>query len=159
MTGGTNTVDRVAGLLVDLSWSLAVAESLTGGLLASRFAAGPEASSWFLGGVVAYTRETKQKVLGAGDGPLVSEQTAVEMAQGVASLLGARVSVAVTGAGGPQGHDGAEPGEVWLAVRIGDHTRTQQCQLDGGPEAICEETCELAVSLLGSTLAQVAAVG
>jgi nicotinamide-nucleotide amidase len=152
----TTSVDRVARILIDRSWSLAVAESLTGGLLASRFAAGPRASSWFLGGVVAYTRETKRKLLGAGDGPLVSEQTVVEMAQGVAALVGAHVAAAVSGAGGPEGHDGAEPGDVWIAVRVGDHMRTQRCHLSGDPETVCSRTCDIAASLLDTTLAQTA---
>lgn len=113
------SVGQLAEQLRSHSLTLAVAESLTGGLLASQLAAGPGAGRWFSGGVVAYTREAKLKVLGAGDGPLVSAETAGKMVEGVTRLFGSSAAIAVTGAGGPEGHDGAEPGEVWIAARVG----------------------------------------
>jgi nicotinamide-nucleotide amidase len=147
-----SSVDQLAQRLRSHSLSLAVAESLTGGLLASQLAAGPEAGRWFSGGVVTYTREAKQKVLGAGDGPLVSEETAWKMVEGVTRLFGSSAAVAVTGAGGPDGHDGAEPGEVWIAARVGDLARTCRYDFDGSPHAICDQTCLSAIDLLASVL-------
>ncbi len=150
--GMRSATDRVARALTGSTRTLSVAESLTGGMLTSQLAVGTNASEWFLGGIVAYTRETKQRVLATGDGPLVSERTAREMADGVTQLFGSDVAMAVTGAAGPDGHDGAEPGDVWIALRIGPETSTHRCDLNGEPETICQETCAVALALLSSAL-------
>ena len=141
-------IRRIARTLQRLSVTLAVAESLTGGMLTSRFAAGPEASSWLAGGVVAYTRHAKQNALGVGDDPLVSEETARQMARGAQHLLGADVSVAVTGAAGPTVEDGAEVGEVWIAAKLSERELIDHHVFNGGPHAVCEQTCEAAVQLI-----------
>jgi nicotinamide-nucleotide amidase len=148
----------VAGVLQERSWTLAVAESVTGGLLSNRFAAGPDAERWFRGGLVAYMRSVKQKLLATGHGPLVSERTAREMSLGVAYLLNADVAVAVTGAGGPDPHDGAPPGEVWADVRLRDHNRARQYAFSGAPAEICQAACSAAVRLLAAELRRVPGV-
>ena len=74
--------------LVAKGWSLAVAESLTGGLLADRAARLPNAARWFRGGLVAYHADVKRDLLGIGDAPPVSEASARSMAANVARLLG-----------------------------------------------------------------------
>jgi len=63
---------------------LAVAESLTGGMVSSSLAKAPRASSWLVGGVVAYMSEVKHEVLGVESGPVVTEAAALQMARGVA---------------------------------------------------------------------------
>lgn len=135
------------------SWSLSVAESLTGGLLVNRFAEAEGASDWLAGGVVTYTRPAKQTVLGAGDGPLVSERTATQMATGAARLFATEVALAATGAAGPAPHDGAPPGEVWLAVVIGEQVTAARHDFEGDAVAVCRQTCEAAVALLEHHLA------
>jgi nicotinamide-nucleotide amidase len=146
--GGRPVVDRVGSLLIGHSATLAVAESLTGGLLANRFAAASHAGSWFLGGAVTYTREAKQRVLHAGYGSLVSERTALEMARGIRRLYESDLGVAVTGAGGPDGHDGAEPGEVWIAL-VGPRGEVAACHtFDGDPLEVCRRSCDSAVTLV-----------
>src|SRR5688572_4998019 len=94
--------------------TVAVAESLTGGMLSSRLARREGASDWFRGGVVAYSRLTKERLLGIGDVPVVSEAAARAMAENVARLLSADLAVAVTGVGGPDPEDGVPPGTVWI---------------------------------------------
>lgn len=132
---------------------LAVAESLTGGHLSSTFAAAPEASEWFLGGVVAYGREAKRRALGVGDGPVVSETAACAMARGVAELLGADVALAITGVGGPGSQDGQPPGTVWLAVCDGHQTPATCLQLDGDdPEQLLDAAVRCAVHELAGWL-------
>jgi nicotinamide-nucleotide amidase len=81
--------------------TFAVAESLTGGMLTGNFAAGPRASEWLRGGLVAYHSNAKHDILEVSKGPVVSERAAREMARGAAHLFGADVTGAVTGAGGP----------------------------------------------------------
>ena len=72
----------VAALLLERGWSLGVAESLTGGLVASRLVAVPGASEWFRGAVVAYDASVKRSVLGVGNGPVVTPEAAAAMAEG-----------------------------------------------------------------------------
>ena len=95
---------------------LAVVESLTGGLVCSDLAASPGSSEWFRGGVVAYDRTTKHGALGVPDGPVVSEPAVRTMAEKAAGMLGADLTLAVSGAGGPEPQDDQPPGTVWFAI-------------------------------------------
>lgn len=95
---------------------VAIVESLTGGLVCSDLAASPGSSEWFRGGVVAYDRTTKHGALGVPDGPVVSEPAVRTMAEKAADMLGADLTLAVSGAGGPEPQDDQPPGTVWFAV-------------------------------------------
>lgn len=143
--------------LVERGWHLAVAESLTGGLLSTRFAVVEGSSDWYRGAVVAYSRSVKHDVLDVPPGPVVSEGCARAMADSVGRVLGAEVAVAVTGVGGPDPQDGHPPGTVWVAVRVPGGTRAEQLHLEGDPEAICHATCDAALGLLASELGSVPA--
>jgi len=96
----------LGGLLQARGQTVAVAESLTGGLLADRLSEVPGASDWFAGGVVSYRADVKRSVLGCrpdqveGDA-VVSEDTAMQMARGVASLFDADWAIGLTGEAGP----------------------------------------------------------
>lgn len=115
-------LEEVLGrLLLDRGLTAAVAESLTGGGLTSRFVHVPDSSRYFVGGIVAYSSEAKAELLGVSketlDGPgMVSEECAVEMARGVRGVFGADVGMATTGVAGPEPLEGHPPGEVWVAV-------------------------------------------
>jgi nicotinamide-nucleotide amidase len=107
-------------MLIDAEHRLVTAESCTGGWIAKVATDVPGSSSWFLGGVVAYSNTLKQSLLGVLPSTLaahgaVSEATAREMAIGALETLGGQVAVAVTGIAGP---DGAQPGKpvgtVWF---------------------------------------------
>jgi nicotinamide-nucleotide amidase len=128
--------------------SVAVAESLTGGMVATALAAADAASEWFRGSLVAYSSEVKHAVLGVPDGPVVSAEAAEAMAVGVRSLLGADVAVAVTGSGGPSAQDGKDPGTVYVAVDDGSATHVQRLDLDGAPGQICADAAEYTLRLL-----------
>ena len=117
----------VAARLVAAGLTLAVAESLTGGLVASRLVNVPGASEWFKGGVVAYDSEVKFSVLGVPRGPVVSAEAAKAMAEGVRELTGADVGLATTGVAGPDSQEGVAPGTVFMGV-AGPGT--------GAPEAV-----------------------
>ena len=97
--------------------SLSVAESLTGGLLASALVNVPGASDVFVGGVVAYTISAKRKVLGVQDEALthgvVSREVAISMAVGVRELFGSDYAIATTGIAGPGPQEGLEAGTIW----------------------------------------------
>jgi nicotinamide-nucleotide amidase len=125
----------------------AVAESLTGGQLASHLARAAAASEWFRGGLVAYQAEVKQDLLGVKPGPVVTQSTAEQMANGIAALLDADLAIAVTGVGGPDPEEGQPPGTVWMAVRYRDETVTQLLHLEGDPPAVCDQTSWHALSM------------
>lgn len=144
--------DRIGKGLQERDQALAVAESLTGGMLASRFAEAPGSSDWFRGGVVAYSRHVKHDVLGVPPGPVVSPEAAAAMAAGVAELTGADVALAVTGVGGPGEQDGQTPGTVWVATWPESLGPPVRLQLHGEPGDICEKTCARAVQILAERL-------
>jgi nicotinamide-nucleotide amidase len=74
------------------------------------------------------------------------------MARGIAAMLSAHCAVAVTGAGGPNGQDGAEPGTVCFAWRIGDDELARTEHFPGSAEEVCAQTCQLAVVTLRDLL-------
>jgi nicotinamide-nucleotide amidase len=108
--------------------TLALAESLTGGLVGSRLTAIPGCSDVFRGGVVSYASEVKFDLLGVTPGPVVSEAVALEMAAGVRRLLGADIGLGLTGVAGPTEQDGMPVGTVCigLVTATGSHARTLQ---------------------------------
>jgi nicotinamide-nucleotide amidase len=111
----------VLRLLTVRGETLAVAESLTGGLVAAEITAAPGASKAFRGSVTAYATELKHRVLGVDAALLeaqgaVNPQVAAEMAAGVRKFLGADWGVATTGVAGPEPQDGQPVGTVFVAV-------------------------------------------
>lgn len=133
----------IQGVVLDLcrekNWTLATAESVTGGMVAARLTSVPGASDVLAGGVVAYTARTKQELLGVpaeliAEFGLVSEEVALSMAAGAREVLGAEVAVAVTGAAGPDPHDGAEPGTVVVAVSTPEGARARELRMPGDRE-------------------------
>lgn len=123
--------DAVATRLLARGATLAVAESVTGGLIASRLVNVAGASTWFRGGVVSYASEVKFDVLGVARGPVVSAQAAVAMAQGVADLLGADIGLSVTGVAGPEEQDGQPAGTVFVGLSIDGHVQHVALRLPG----------------------------
>ena len=96
--------------LIARGLTFGVAESLTGGLIASRLVNVPGASAWFRGGVVAYDSQVKFDVLGVPAGPVVTEAAAAAMAEGAARVTGADVGLGITGVAGPDDQEGVAPG-------------------------------------------------
>lgn len=127
---------RVADVARDKGLTVAVAESLTSGSIAGRLGAAPEASSWFVGGVVAYASEVKFKVLGVDPGPVVTARCATQMARGVARLMGADFAVAATGVGGPEPDEGHPAGTVFLAISVGSDEEVTHHRFDGDPSEV-----------------------
>jgi nicotinamide-nucleotide amidase len=145
--------ERIAELAQEHGRSVATAESLTSGAVASRLGAAPGAASWFRGGLVCYHDEVKHEVLGVDDGPVVTDKAARQMAEGVARLLSADVAVATTGAGGPDAQDGQPPGTVFVAVCTGGRLRCEELHVDGEPEDVVAKSTTVALELLLAALA------
>jgi nicotinamide-nucleotide amidase len=135
----------VGSLLRSRGWTLGLAESVTGGLVASRIVAVPGASEWFRGAVVSYATEVKHEVLGVSAGPVVSETAAAEMATGARRVLGADVGLGVTGVAGPTTQDDQPVGTVFLASDIAGDLDVRRIQLPGDRDRIRQFAC---ISLL-----------
>ena len=143
----------VAHRLVERGVTLAVAESLTGGLVASRLVNVSGASEWFRGGVVSYASDVKFSLLGVPEGPVVSAEAAGAMAEGVRRLLGADVGLAVTGVAGPDPQEGQPPGTVFMAVAAGDGPPTTvRVTLPGDRPRVRQFACISLLDLLRRTL-------
>ena len=121
----------VLDALRDRGLSLAVAESLTGGLVGSRLTAIAGASEVFRGALVAYASDVKHKVLGVPDGPVVSAACAQALAEGVRQAFGADVGLATTGVAGPSEQEGQAVGTVFLGLALGSHSEAREIRLPG----------------------------
>ncbi len=127
---------RLVGLLAEHGWTVAVAESLTGGMVAASIVDVPGASRVLRGGVVAYATDLKSVLLGVDDALLaergpVDPDVAAQMAEGVRRRLVADVGLATTGVAGPADQDGHPPGEVHVAVVTPSGARVESLRLDG----------------------------
>ena len=145
----------VASLLLARGLTLAVAESLTGGLVASRLVNVSGASEWFRGGVVSYASDVKYSLLDVPEGPVVSAAAAAAMATGVAAKLGADVGLAVTGVAGPDSQEGHPPGTVFMAVALPDQQPiTVEAGLPGDRARVRQFACISLLDLLRRTLSR-----
>lgn len=138
---GDETIERVVlRLCVEAGWTLATAESATGGLIAGTLTSVPGSSAAFAGGVVAYSAEAKVALLGVPRGTLdehgmVSEETALAMARGVARRLGADVAVSVTGSAGPDALE-KPVGTIVIGVVTPQGERPRVLRLPGDRERV-----------------------
>ncbi len=122
--------------LIKRGLTVAVAESITGGYVAGRICAVPGASQVFCGGVIAYQPEIKQRLLGVPEGPVVTEEAAVAMAEGVRSVMNADIGLATTGVAGPDEVEGKPVGTVCFAVASPDGALATTIKLPGDRERI-----------------------
>lgn len=133
--------------------TVAVAESLTGGLLGAALTAIPGASEVFRGGVIAYATDLKTALLGVPEALLaargaVDPEVAVAMAEGVRQRLGASAGAATTGVAGPDPAGGKPPGTVHIAVSAGGALVTRQLALPGDRDGVRAGTVRAALRLL-----------
>lgn len=143
----------VLDLLRERHASLAVAESLTGGLVASRIVSVPGASDVFRGGVVAYGSEVKFSVLDVPrSDDVITLDTAEAMASGVRRLLGSDVGVGITGVAGPDPQDGHPPGTVCVAVDVDGDVSSVEVRLPGRRQQVREFACITAMSMVRTKL-------
>lgn len=152
MTNESDRVERIADLAAQAGVTLVTSESLTCGTVAKSLGAGPNASDWFRGGIVAYQEPVKFDVLCVDRGPVVTARCAEQMARGALSLLGGDVAVSATGVGGPDPSEGKAPGTVFLAVATADDVNVRELSLDGGPDEVLDQTVSECLSALEEVL-------
>lgn len=159
-----NTLQALAAELVERlarkGYTLATAESCTGGSVAAAVTGVPGSSAVFKGSVVAYCNSVKATVLGVSELTLqqhgaVSESTVQQMAAGAQRVMQAHCSVATSGVAGPSGGTPEKPvGTVWVAARVGDCEVTRLLQLnDEGRARNIEKTVQEVLLLLSEMLA------
>jgi nicotinamide-nucleotide amidase len=142
MESATLALLRARGL------TLALAESVTGGMVAGRLTGVPGASDVLRGAVVSYASEVKFDLLGVPEGPVVSEAAAAAMATGVRHVLGADVGMALTGVAGPTEQDGMPVGTLCVGVDDGTTVVTRTFRLPGQREQMRQMSVITALDFL-----------
>ena len=146
---GETIEEIIHTMLLEKGWTIATAESATAGLVASRLTSVPGSSETFRGSVGAYAADIKISLLGVPESLLatkgiVSQDTALEMARGARSLLGADVAVAVTGSAGPTALE-VEAGTMCVAVVTPEDERSRTFKMPGDRERV--RTCTATAAL------------
>jgi len=150
--------NECVALLARCGLTLALAESCTGGLVAHHITNVSGSSAAFLGGVVSYSNEAKNQILGVAQEVLetvgaVSTETALEMAQGARHLFGADVALSVTGIAGPTGGTEEKPvGLVYIHLSAADVDFGERWNWSGSREQNKSQSAEAVLRLLLSYL-------
>jgi PncC family amidohydrolase len=156
----TTLAEEIGALLTSHSWTLAVAESCTGGLIGHCITQVAGSSAYFRGGVLAYSNDVKMALLDVSEQDLaqfgaVSEPVARQMADGVCARIGADVGVGITGIMGPGGESSEKPvGLVYVSVRTPDGCRVASFRNSGTRSRIKELSCLAALTMLRNVLRQ-----
>ncbi len=133
-------------ILNERELSIATAESCTGGLLSHILTGVSGSSGYFIGGVVAYNNRIKEQVLGVSENTLigfgaVSEQSAIEMAKGIAEKFNTSIGLSTTGIAGPSGGTPEKPvGLVWIGIHFNNETRAFECHFKGERNVVKADT-------------------
>lgn len=145
----------ISRIALQHDFTVAAAESLTGGKISCRLAAAPDSSSWYAGGVTSYMTRTKYEVLKVPEGDhVLTEEAVSQMALGVSELMTADAAVAVSGAGGPNGQEGNAPGTTWIAAFVRGTLHTELHHFPGDPEEVLEQTQHHALALLYDSMVE-----
>jgi nicotinamide-nucleotide amidase len=149
------TLEQVVGDLLKFNrYTLATAESCTGGLLAGRITDVPGSSEYFLEGAVAYSNEAKTRILGVPkkmieDHGAVSEEVATAMADGIRELAGSTFGIGITGIAGPGGGSAEKPvGLVYIALADVAQTSAKKFIFPGDRQFIRTLSVNAALDLL-----------
>ena len=152
-TDGRSLEGVVGDLLRQHALTIAVAESCTGGLLASRLTDVPGSSDYVERGVVCYSNRSKTELAGVpaaliAEHGAVSEPVATALAEGIRSRAGTNIGIGITGIAGPGGATPEKPvGTVSVAVIVDDETRVRTFQFIGGREMVKFQAAQAALNM------------
>ena len=150
-------IAQLVRLMAARGVTVAVAESLTGGLVVAELTKVAGASAVVRGGIVAYATDLKHELLGveasllAAVGP-VDAEVAGQMAAGVAAKLGATIGLSTTGVAGPDSQGGQAVGTVYVGLAAAGHITTHRLALTGSREQIRRATVDASLELLGDAV-------
>ena len=150
--------EKIGKMLKDRQFTLAVAESCTGGLLGHRLVSVPGSSSYFLGSIVAYADLAKERFLNVSAETLqrygaVSEQTVEEMVRGVHKAFHADTALAITGIAGPDSDYSGKPvGLTWIAAITPEGLMIERHDWEGDRQANMTQSVDAALHLLLNAL-------
>ena len=156
--GDVTMEERVGRLLLGKKYTLALAESCTGGLISRRITRVAGSSAYYLGGAVTYANQAKVNFLGVDPITLekhgaVSEQTALEMSRGIRERTGASIALSVTGIAGPSGGSLEKPvGMVWMSIALANRHQARVFQFHGDRDRIILGASQAALNWLRTTL-------
>jgi nicotinamide-nucleotide amidase len=151
-------VSKIGTLLTSRGEKLAVAESCTGGMLGKLITDLPGSSNYFWGGIISYSNEAKQLILGVKEETLntygaVSRETAREMAQGMLKISGTDFALSITGIAGPDGGSPEKPvGLVYIALAHNDGCEVRELRSGLGRDLIRILSAKSALDFLGDRL-------
>ncbi|PSL42070.1 nicotinamide-nucleotide amidase [Planomicrobium soli] len=150
---------KAVEMLKEQGKTISAAESLTAGLFQSELASVPGASAVLAGGVITYNEEMKKAHLGVSEDLLteygvVSEQTALAMADGAREKFNTDISVSLTGAAGPDAHGDQPAGTVWIGIATAEDTTAYRLQLSGMRNTNRLRAVKLALSYTIRTLTE-----
>ncbi len=144
----------VGQLLLEKGYTIACAESCTGGLLTSCLTDVAGSSAYVKGSVVSYTNEVKHGLLGVSQKLLdtvgaVSSEVAAEMAEGVRRVIGSDIGVSVTGLAGPGGGTAEKPvGLVFIGISDSSGTNVIKCIFKGSRVEVKQQAAQRALQLI-----------
>lgn len=145
---------QIGRILTIKGLSVSAAESCTGGLLSHVLTNVSGSSQYFVGGVVAYSNQIKESILGVSPNTLlqhgaVSKETACEMAAGIREKFGTDIGLSTTGVAGPTGGTPTKPvGLVWIGFSTQVNTHAIECHFKGGRDGVKINTVEKILTLL-----------
>lgn len=140
--------------LIELGLSISSAESLTGGMFASKIVSVPDASKVLGASFVTYSNEAKEKFCGVNSETIkkcgvVSREVALEMAAGVRRACGSNIGVSFTGIAGPGGGTKKTPvGTVCIAANINGEAQSFEMHFDGDRQSVREQSVDFAIEKL-----------
>jgi nicotinamide-nucleotide amidase len=151
-----SAAQSIIEILTSRGQTLAVAESLTGGGLGFALTQVPGASAVFLGGIISYTTDVKVRELGVGQSAIdkykvVSEEVAIEMAEGAKNKFATTWAISTTGVAGPGDYQGVREGTVWIAIR-GPINQSLTLTLDGGRDGVRQGAISSAIGTFARIL-------
>jgi len=151
---GETLESAVGSILAKKGLTIATAESCTGGLLANRITNVPGSSRYFMSGVVTYSNESKENLLGVGSKTIrrygaVSEQVALEMAAGIKHFACVDIGASITGVAGPDGETAKKPvGLVFIALAYGRKRAAFKFRFSGSREEVKFQASQAALDLI-----------
>ncbi|SMF37087.1 CinA family protein [Desulfovibrio gilichinskyi] len=141
-----NIVPQIANILVDKKWTMATAESCTGGLVSATLTDFSGSSAWFSGAIVAYSNEVKMSLLNVPEAIIkehgaVSEQTVRAMAEGVCRAIGTDIGLSLSGVAGPTGGSPEKPvGTVWMGWHVNGTTYSKKFLFSGDRMSVKQQS-------------------